>query len=289
MNNDFNTFAAACLHRGIESIRLTGEIGRGSRAIVFAGFQESLRRKVAVKLFPGGPHGDPADECPARLEAIMLSTLDHPHIIRLIGYGELDDCCYIVMPLYEGGNLRTRIRQSGSPDGRMTPAACIDLLLPVLDALSYVHSRGMIHRDVKPSNILIDSRGIPCLADLGSAGAAGSFANAGSALYLSPEQAAGESLDRRSDIYSLGLVLLEMAVPVLPVMAGSADDIIYCKRTAPEKFFTAAPGRIFPPIGEALERIILTATAVDPDNRYADCRAFARDLASLCPEVARYP
>jgi serine/threonine-protein kinase len=267
---------------------LSGEIGRSSRAIVFAGFQESLRRKVAVKLFPGAPHGSAASGCPARQEAVTLSSLDHPHIIRLIGYGECDDCCYIVMPLYEGGSLRTLLRRGSSPNERLTPSACIDLLLPILDALSYVHSRGMVHRDVKPSNILIDSRGSPCLADLGSAGAAGGTAETGSAIYLSPEQAAGGSLDPRSDIYSLGVVLFAMAVPTLPVMPGSPEEIIHCKRTAPEKFFTATPGGIFPPIDKALERIILTATAALPGNRYADCSAFARDLAAIRPQGTRY-
>jgi serine/threonine-protein kinase len=289
MTIDLDTFAAACLHRYIESIRLVREIGRGSRGIVFAGFQESLGRKVAVKLFPGAPHADAVAECPARREAVMLSTLDHPNIIRLIGYGELADCCYIVMPLFEGGSLRTFLRRSDGSKKPLSMSACVDLLLPVLDALAFVHAHGLVHRDVKPSNILIDARRTPCLADLESAGVAGSPAHAGSALYLSPEQAAGRGLDPRSDLYSLGVVLFEMAAADLPVALQSPDEIIRCKRTAPREFFTGMPGPVMPPASRPLERIIRKATAPEPDDRYADCRAFAADLAALRPVLEQQP
>ncbi len=170
-------FATACIGRRIESIRLTREIGRGSRGIVFAGFQESLRRNVAVKIFPNAIDPGETTAIPARQEAIILSTLNHPNIIRLIGYGELDDCCYIVMPLFERGSLRDLIgRHSRDQGGLKKPMAlsdCINIMLPILDALSFVHDHGLVHRDLKPSNILIDARGTPRLADLGCAGAAG--------------------------------------------------------------------------------------------------------------------
>jgi serine/threonine protein kinase len=285
MKTPLDQLATRYLHRRIQSIRLIREIGRGARSIVFAGFQESLARKVAVKIFPKTTSRGEAADNPEQREAAILSTLQHPNIIRLLGHGELNDCCYLVMPLYEGGSLRTLIRRyNNNFDGsnkKMPLSACHHLMSPILDALSCVHDHGMVHGDLKPSNILIDVRGVPCLADLGCAGAAGRAGIAGSALYMSPEQAAGRGLDPRSDIYSIGVVLFEMAAGWLPVESGSRYKIIQCKRTAPETFFTETPRKASSLISEPLERIIRRATAAQPVDRYADCRALASDLADL--------
>ena len=287
MKTHLDQFVAACIGRRIESIRLIREIGRGARSIIFAGFQESLTRKVAVKIFPDVINPDKATDNPAQREAAMLSTFDHPNIIRLFGYGERDDCRYLVLPLFESGSLRTLIRRyNDNFDGsnkKMPFSVCLDLIFPILDALSCVHDHGLVHGDLKPSNILIDLRGVPCLADLGNAGTAGSVGSAGSALYMSPEQAAGLPLGSGSDVYSIGVVLFEMAAGRLPVREGSREEIIQCKRTAPKTFFTETPRRASSLISEPLEYIIRRATAAQSGDRYADCRALARDLAGLCP------
>jgi eukaryotic-like serine/threonine-protein kinase len=157
----------------------------------------------------------------------------------------------------------------------------------VLEALGYVHNCGIVHLDVKPSNILIDRSGRALLTDFGIARRftlpSGTTPEVitGSALYLSPEQAAGRAVDGRSDIYSMGVVLFEMAAGFLPVIAASAEEMVQCKRATPDEFFIGTPSAASPFISASLERIILQATAARPQERYQECKPFLDDLRRL--------
>ena len=276
--------AADFIGQTIGSIRLHREIGHGSTGIVFAGYQESLGRPVAVKLY----YNENVDY--ARREKETLSALSHPNIVPLLGTGAFKGYPYHVLPLIDGSSLRVLIRRhldDVDPDKcLMPPATVIDIILPLLGALACIHEQGFVHGDVKPANIIVDHTGKPWLTDFGLAGPFAVNAGqggtiAGSALYLSPEQALGNDIDGRADLYSMGVILFEMAAGVLPVVQEGAEEMIRRKQRSPETIFLKRPRDAAPGISEPLERVILKATAPNPADRYPDGIAFAKDLAAL--------
>ena len=200
--------------------RTTELIGSGGAASVYRAVDENLGREVAVKLFSAGVHGD--DETRRQqTEMQLLATLNHPGLVTLLDAGvNIDDdgkaSSYLVMELVDGPDLRGKLKE-----GPLASSATAALGADLADALNYVHSNGVIHRDVKPANILLfpqedqDTKLYPRLTDFGIARmveatvATAHGATIGTANYLSPEQAQGAAVDPRTDIYSLGLVLLE--------------------------------------------------------------------------------
>lgn len=201
--------------------RTTGLIGTGGAASVHRALDENLGREVAVKLFHPS-HNDDDENRRQQTEILLLATLNHPGLVTLLDAGTLqgDDgrlATFLVMELVDGPDLR-RTLKSGGPLGSVATAS---LGADLADALNYVHSNAVIHRDVKPANILLypqaenDTRLYPKLTDFGIARmteatiATAHGATIGTANYLSPEQALGGAVDQRTDIYSLGLVLLE--------------------------------------------------------------------------------
>jgi len=162
----------------------------------------------------------------------------------------------------------------------------IRYICQILDALDYAHEEGVFHQDIKPANILVDDRFKRALvADFGVARAVWAEYSAkptlvGTPAYMSPEQAACTAIDGRTDIYSVGVMLLEMTSGILPMHQEPVADLIKRKKTEPETFFTARPSEINSSIDGELEAIILKAVAVDPDNRFADCKEFKTALAA---------
>jgi serine/threonine protein kinase len=270
------------------NITIVKEIGRGAMGIVLLGYQKSLKRQVAVKILPKALRSQISALDLFREEAETVAVLTHPNIIPLFEMGENDDCYFQIMQFIEGDNLRTIIKSRLNhplPSKRLLPLhETASILCTVLDALGYAHDEGVVHQDVKPSNIIVDAkRRRPYLMDFGIARVVMAEYKSegkvvGSPLYMSPEQAMGFDTDGRSDIYSMGIILFEMAAGILPTGPDTATEILMCKQTAPERFFIKTPRQASRLVNDRLERIILKATAPKREQRYQDCRTFMHDL-----------
>lgn len=201
--------------------RTAGLIGTGGAASVYRAVDENLGREVAVKLFRPSVNDDDDENRRQQTETLLLATLNHPGLVTLLDAGTREDAdgrisTFLVMELVDGPDLRRTLKS-----GPLGATGTASLGADIADALNYVHSNGVIHRDVKPANILLypqaenDTRLYPKLTDFGIARmteatiATAHGATIGTANYLSPEQALGGAVDPRTDIYSLGLVLLE--------------------------------------------------------------------------------
>ncbi|WP_073918003.1 serine/threonine-protein kinase [Streptomyces sp. CB00455] len=188
--------------------RLDRLLGRGGAGDVYEALDLRLRRPVAVKTFR--PAGGAQTQERFVEEGRVLARLRHPGLVTLYDSGRDEDQCYLVMRLFEGGTLRRRI--AASP---LAPAEVVRIGSALAAALAHVHAAGVVHRDVKPSNVLLDGSGMPHLADFGNARVLGAPARTaagtvvGTAAYLAPEQVRGEGAGPAADVYSLGLVLLE--------------------------------------------------------------------------------
>ncbi|MHC4600006.1 MAG: protein kinase domain-containing protein, partial [Planctomycetota bacterium] len=202
---------------------LKEEIGRGGMGIVFAGVQESLNRKVAVKVLPSELSNDNQFVGRFEREAKSLANLSHPNIVGVIDKGFEKGHYYFVMEFVEGVSLRDLIDR-----GEMTPEKALALVPPLCDALEYAHTQGVVHRDIKPGNILIDDKGRIKIADFGLArivrgdrmedGLTRTNIVMGTPDYMAPEQRENpKSVDHRADIYSLGVVIYEMLTGTLPL------------------------------------------------------------------------
>jgi hypothetical protein len=208
--------------------RITAQLGAGSFGVVYRGYDEELRRDVAIKV----PHrhriAQPEDVEQYLAEARILAGLDHPHIVPVYDVGRTDDgLCYIVSKWIAGSDLKEKIQQArpSFPESTAVVAA-------VAEALHYAHRQGLVHRDVKPSNILLDAAKRPYVADFGLAlkeedfGQGANFA--GTPAYMSPEQARGEGhrVDGRADIFSLGVIFYELLTGRRPFQAERQSDLL---------------------------------------------------------------
>ena len=256
--------------------RIVGKIGSGGFGTVYRGYDDDLRRDVAVK----APHrhriATPADVEAYLAEARTVAGLDHPHIVPVFDLGRGDDgLCFVVSRFIEGGDLAQRIHEARPPF-----AASAALAAAVAEALHHAHKRGLVHRDVKPANILIDRAGVPFLTDFGLALKEEDFGKggglAGTPAYMSPEQASGEGhrVDGRSDVFSLGVVLYELLTGRRPFRADSAGDLL-AQITGVE---ARPPRQIDDAIPKELERICLKALSKRAADRYTTARDMADDL-----------
>ena len=198
--------------------RLVAALGSGASAHVFLGEDMVLQRRVAVKVLQPALAGDEAFLRRFRAEARSVAALNHPHVLRVFDWGEGEDGPYLVLEYLAGGTLFD-ILASGR---RLSPGQAARVGAQAVDGLAYAHARGIVHRDVKPANILFDEDGRVRVADFGVARALSSASTTdpgtmlGTARYASPEQAQGMPLDGRSDVYSLGLVLYEAVTGTVP-------------------------------------------------------------------------
>ncbi|MFQ5942810.1 MAG: protein kinase [Anaerolineales bacterium] len=255
--------------------RIVSQIGRGGMATVFKAYQPSLDRDVAVKVMP--PYYAEQDETflkRFKQEAKAIASLRHPNILIVIDYGEENDTTYIVMEFVEAGTLTELM---GKP---MAPKQMQVLIDQVAGALHYAHEQGVVHRDIKPSNILLPKQDWPLLTDFGLARIVGgsqltqSGTVAGTPAYMSPEQGRGERVDLRSDIYSLGIVLYEMATGVVPFHAETPMAIVVKHIIDP----LPLPSSKNPELPEDIERVILKALSKDPADRFQDASELAKAL-----------
>ncbi len=251
-------------------------IGQGGMADVYLARDRLLDRQVAVKVLSPEFASDPTNFERFRREARAAAGLNHPNIVAVYDWGEEDDTSFIVMEYVPGQTLGDFIRSYG----RLPPTEAALVAAEIADALSFAHAHGVVHRDVKPGNVLITPQGQVKVTDFGIARAetgdpltkAGSVV--GTAAYFSPEQAQGLDLDGRSDVYALGVVLYEMVTGAAPFTAASPVSLAYKHvREAP-----AAPSTIVPDLPGAMDRIVLTAMAKDVHARYQSAQDLRGDL-----------
>jgi eukaryotic-like serine/threonine-protein kinase len=259
--------------------RLVRRIDRGGMAEVWEGRDEVLDRPVAVKVLDPRLAGDEAFHERFRREAVSAARLAHPNVVGTYDTGIDAGVAFIVMELVSGQTLRDLLRDQ-SP---LNPSQAVAIAAEVADALEYAHQAGIVHRDVKPGNILVSDDGRVKVADFGIAKAAvdsdltqqGTFV--GTAKYLPPEQVEGRPQDRRSDVYGLGVVLYEMLCGRPPFQADS-DMAVALQHVHAEPM---RPRQLRPGIPRSLERVVLKAMSKDPEARYATAAELRRDLLAI--------
>lgn len=256
--------------KSLDQFMLVEQIGQGGMATVFRAENTETGAVVALKVLSPTISSDRRFVLRFRREGGMVSRLRHPHIVPVTQYGEDQGMIYLAMPFIEGETLYEHYRKGG-----LTPKQAGIWMSQVAEALHYAHEQGVIHRDVKPANIIIDKDNKAHLTDFGLARwleGSGSLTGSmlmGTPAYMSPEQARGDELDPRSDQYSLGVILFQLFTGRLPFDGDTAMQTAMMHLNDP----VPSPRRLNPDISSPLERVILNALAKDPAARFPSVRA----------------
>ncbi|MEP7357274.1 MAG: protein kinase, partial [Anaerolineales bacterium] len=261
--------------------RIIEQVGQGGMATVYKAYHAAMDRFVAVKILPRQLAESPEFTGRFRQEARVIAHLEHAHILPVHDYGESDGFTYLVMRYLEGGTLKEKLAA-----GRL-PLTEVDRLFSQLaDALDYAHGKGVIHRDLKPSNVLLDARSAVFLTDFGIAKLlesdskyTGTGAMIGTPAYMSPEQAQGLPVDKRTDIYSLGVILYEMVTGRVPFDAETPLAIILKHLNDP----LPLPSTLRPGLAPAIETVLLHALTKNPADRFASTADFVAAWKAALP------
>ncbi|MBN2418275.1 MAG: serine/threonine protein kinase [Deltaproteobacteria bacterium] len=267
---------------------LLKEIARGNMGAVFVGYQGSLKRQIAVKVLPKSIITE-RNAKTFQQEAELAAILSHPNIIPVYEVGDAGDFLFLAMQLVKGRPLSYYIQRSHKnvlPSKRILPLkVTFSIIISVLNALDYAHSQLIIHRDVKPGNILIeeyDKR--PIIVDFGLAKVirkADETASiiVGTPLYMAPEQITKPEVDGRADIYASATMLLEMLTPppLFPNI-NSSRELIRAKIELKDNLFARKPSERNPDLNKEMDRILTKALSFEPEGRYSSCREFREEL-----------
>ena len=261
--------------RSLGPYRLDRLLGQGGSAWVFAGRARD-GTPVAVKVLKPRFAGDPQLAARFRNESETAAKLAHPNIIRIHSVGEEREHVFFAMDLYPD-SLAARLER----EGRLPEADLVDIAAGIAGGLGFAHARGVIHRDLKPDNVLLSAGGAPVLSDFGIARPVSGYANStgvnmtiGTPQYLSPEQAQGRPVDQRADFYALGVTLYKAATGELPFTSPHWYEL--ARQHVEERPLPLRRRR--PDVSRRLERVVLRCLAKHPNDRYRDATALLADL-----------
>ncbi|HMV29274.1 MAG TPA: serine/threonine-protein kinase, partial [Anaerolineales bacterium] len=254
------------------------ELGRGGMATVYRAVDPNSGREVAVKVLPREMMHDPQFRERFEREIKMIASLEHPAIVPVYDVGDIDGQPYFVMRFMTGGSLSDLIEKGSIPIDETAK-----IIEKIAQGLAYAHRKGVIHRDLKPDNILFNDDGEPFISDFGVAKLSESSSNLtgsgviGTPAYMSPEQAQGNEIDQRSDVYGLGVIVYQMLSGHQPYSADTPMGVVVKHITEPVPEIL----KVLPNLPEDVDAIIKTAMAKDKTQRYANTIELAKALNTV--------
>src|SRR5688572_7718121 len=275
---------AGFIGQNLGRYQILERLGEGGMATVYKAYDTRLEREVAIKVIRRDAF--PPEQMDMLLkrferESKSLAKLSHPNIVGVMDYGEFEGSPYLVMEYLSGGTLREKL-------GKPLPwREAVQMILPIAQALEYVHDRNIINRDIKPSNVLMTDKGQPMLTDFGlvkifgdevkeSTNLTSSGAGLGTPDYMAPEQWTGETTSQ-SDLYSLGVVIYEMITGYRPYIADTPAGVLLKQATEP----LPLPKKYISDLPQNVEAVLLKVLAKQPKDRYPDMHTFVDELQNL--------